>query len=243
MIQIKTKAFRLMPVNVIWFADKPQKWQCLYSYYKQSTHVTPVAGYHREDFFTKIIDLTTPLEIIETGFDQKTAYEIRRAIKDGVTTTIETDLKHFVNFYNLFAKTKQLPRIGVNINKYKSRLVITKAVYDAQDIVMHAYLVDNSMKRVRLLYSASLFRNEQDTQLKAIVGRANRLLHFKDMCLFKQQGFDVYDLGGYAVNTNDEALIRINYFKDSFGGTLVHESDYLPFPALVLSFFNKMFKS
>jgi hypothetical protein len=243
MIQIKARALRLMPVNVIWFAGKPQTWHCLFSYYKQSTHSGAVAGYYRESFFTKVIDISTPVAAFESRFDQKTTYEIRRAIKDGVTTAIETDLNHFIDFYNLFAKTKKLPKLSSNFNNYLSRIVITKAVYDEQDIVMHAYLSDASSKRVRLLHSASLFRRENDTQLKAVIGRANRLLHFKDMCLFKEQGFEVYDLGGYAAETTDEALIRINQFKDSFGGELIQESDYLPMPALVLSFFNKMFKS
>jgi hypothetical protein len=242
MIQIKARALRLMPVNIIWFAGKPQKWQCLYNYYKQSAYNEEVTGYCREVFFTKIIDISAPAEVFESGFDQKTVYEIRRAIKDGVTTSTETDLAHFVSFYNLFAKTKQLPKLSANFNKYKSRIIITKAVYNQQDIVMHAYLSDMSIKRVRLLYSASLFRNENDTQYRAVVGRANRLLHFKDMCFFKQQGFEVYDLGGYASGTTNEALMRINQFKDSFGGALIQESDYLPLPAMVLAFINKMFK-
>ena len=232
-----------MPVNVIWFAGKPQKWQCLSSYYKQSAYCGSVAGYYREAFYTKVIDISAPVDAFASGFDSNTAYEIRRAIKDGVTTAIETNLESFVNFYNLFAQTKQLPGLGSNFTSYKSRLVITKAIYNEQDVVMHAYIIDVNLKRVRLLYSASLFRNEQSTQMKAIVGRANRMLHFEDMCLFKKQGYDVYDLGGYAYNTSNEALKRINQFKDSFGGELIQESDYLPMPAKVLSFFNKVFKA
>lgn len=232
-----------MPVNVIWFAGKPQTWHCLYSYYKQSAYSGEVVGYYRESFFTKVINIAAPADVFESDFDQKTSYEIRRAIKDGVTTTTETDVKNFVDFYNSFAKTKQLPKLSSNFNNYLSRIIITKAVYNEQDIVMHAYISDMSLKRVRLMYSASLFRNENDTQLRAVTGRANRLLHLRDMCFFKEQGFEVYDLGGYAEGTTDEALIRINQFKDSFGGALIQESDYLPMPALVLSFFNKMFKS
>lgn len=243
MIQIKARALRVMPVNVIWFAGKPQKWQCLYSYYKQSAYCGSVPGYYREAFYTKVIDIAAPVDVFASGFDSNTAYEIRRAIKDGVTTAIETDLELFINFYNLFAQTKQLPKLGANFKSYRSRMVITKAVYDQQDIVMHAYIIDSNLKRVRLLYSASLFRNEQSTQIKAVIGRANRMLHFEDMCLFKEQGYDVYDLGGYAYNTSNAALQRINQFKDSFGGELIQESDYLPVPALVLSFFNKVFKA
>ena len=106
---------------------------------------------------------------------------------------------------------------------------------------MHAYLLDDTLKRVRLLHSASLFRNEKDNQLKAITGRANRLLHFNDMCFFKQHGFQIYDMGGYAHGTSDEALKRINQFKDSFGGILIQESDYLPVLGSALLFLKKIF--
>jgi lipid II:glycine glycyltransferase (peptidoglycan interpeptide bridge formation enzyme) len=243
MLQVKITVLGTLPAKVIWFATKPKIWDCLNSYYKQSTYSDTVTGYRRETFFTKVIDISTSTTVLEAGFDQKTNYEIRRAIKDGVTTAAETDLKRFISFYNLFAKTKQLPELSSNFIKYRSNMVITKAIYNQQDIVMHAYLTDSSLKRVRLLYSASLFRNENDTQIKAVAGRANRLLHYKDMCCFKDQGFEVYDLGGYAPDTTDEALIRINQFKDSFGGVLKQENDYLPVTAQVVSFINKFFKT
>jgi hypothetical protein len=243
MIQIKSRAMRLVPYNVVWFADKPSKWKCLFSYYKQSACHNNIPGYRREPFFTKTIDIGAPQAVFEAGFDQNTNYEIRRAIKDGVTTAPETEIKRFIDFYNLFAVTKNLPTLTREFYKFQSCLVITKAIYQDQDIVMHAYLRDDSLKRVRLLHSASLFRTEKDNQLKAVIGRANRLLHFKDMCFFKQHGFEVYDMGGYAHGTADEALKRINQFKDSFGGNLVQESDYLPVLGLVLMFFTRLLKA
>lgn len=243
MVYIKTMALHVMPVNIVWFAAKPQKWRCLKSYYKQSTYCGAIAGYRREPFFTKVIDISAPQEVFEAAFEKNTIYEIKRALRDGVTTAPEHSLTCFINFYNLFASSKQLPKLSANFYNYQSNIVITKAIYNNQAVVMHAYITDMQLKRVRLLYSASLYRNETDTQLRAVTGRANRLLHFNDMCFFKQQGFQIYDLGGYALGTNNQALLRINDFKDSFGGKLLEESDYVPIPALVFSFFNKMFKA
>jgi hypothetical protein len=201
------------------------------------------AGYYREAFYTKVIDISAPISVFESAFDQKTNYEIRRAIKDGVTTGVEPNLRRFTRFYNLFAQTKQLSPLTSNFNSYQPCLVITKATFGQEDIVMHAYITDSNLGKVRLLHSASLFRNEHSSQLKAVIGRANRLLHLKDMCFFKDQGFKTYDLGGYAHDTSNDVLIRINQFKDSFGGVLIQECDYLPLPARVLALFNKMFKS
>lgn len=226
-----------MPVKVIWFAPKPSKWRFLNSYYKQSTCTEPVAGYYRTPFFTKTIDLSNTLDAIESCFDPKTKYEVRRAIKDGVTTHTNGKTDDFIKFYNAFAQTKGLGRLHTSgLAKYRSDLSITYATSNAQVVVMHAYVTDRNARRTRLLYSASLFRNEQDASVKAVIGRANRLLHAADIRFFKTDGFSIYDLGGYAPGTTDAALININQFKDSFGGTLIEETDYQPLLAVAASF-------
>lgn len=242
MVQINTRVLSCIPVNVNWFADRPSISNCLLNYYKQSSYCGTVTGYYREPFFTKVIDIDREISVFEAEFDRGTAYEIRRSLKDGVETSVETNLPYFIKFYNLFAGSKQLPRLNSSFYKYKSNIVITKATYKDEDVVMHAYLIDDELKRVRLLYSASLFRTEKATQSRAVIGRANRLLHYKDMCLFKDEGYKTYDLGGYAVGTTDDALLKINQFKDSFGGTLVQESDYLPITAKLYTTFNKILR-
>lgn len=242
MVQISTRVLNFMPFNFIWFAGRPSTGNCLLNYYKQSNYCGPVTGYYRQPFFTKIININSDIAVFEAEFDRNTTYEIRRALKDGVTTSIETNLAYFISFYNLFANSKQLPKLNSTFYKYRSNVVITKATYKDEDIVMHAYLVDDTLKRVRLLHSASLFRIEKDTQSRAVTGRANRLLHFKDMCHFKENGYQTYDLGGYAPGTIDEALLKINQFKDSFGGALVQECDFLPVVARIHHFFSKIFK-
>jgi hypothetical protein len=71
--------------------------------------------------------------------------------------------------------------------------------------------------RCRLLFSASHFRGQGETALRSLIGRANRLLHWRDLVAFKQQGFNCYDWGGWHAGT-EEVLVRINQFKESFGG-------------------------
>lgn len=242
MIQINSRAMRIVPYTVVWFAAKPNLWGCLLKYYKQSKSCDTVAGYRKESFFTKVIDISAPVTAIEANFDKNTAYEIRRAAKDGVTSVMGTGIKPFIEFYNSFALTKGLKKLNKDFYKYKPHLFITKAVHQGQDIVMHAYIRDNALQRVRLLHSASLFRNENDTQLKAVAGRANRLLHFDDICFFKQLGFKIYDLGGYAHETKDTELLKINKFKDSFGGILLQETDYVPISLTFLSLLKKIFR-
>lgn len=235
MLSVKFKVIGFLNRKVVWYSSKPSVWNCLTTLYKQSTHYKPVLGYKRENFFTKIVDLTKDKNQLLEGFDKNTSYEIRRAEKEDINISVEPNVENFKHFYNQFAKTKSLPQLNNSINHYDGNLVITKAEYDKKEVVMHSYIVDESLKRVRLLHSASLFRNELDSQTRAIIGRANRLLHLMDMEYFKQMGFMEYDLGGYALGTKDETLCRINKFKDGFGGKLKRETDYLPYPMVLLS--------
>lgn len=150
-------------------------------------------------------------------------------MKDGIQAEIHTETNEFITFYNDFASTKGLAPIGIGLLEYGENLVITKAVSEGEILVMHAYLLDRSEGRVRLLYSASLYRKEQMGGTKrSWIGRANRLLHFEDMKTFKAMGFSIYDMGGYAFGTADDSLQRINLFKDGFGGQMVVENDYWP---------------
>lgn len=243
MILLKKKILGYLPTNVIWFANRPSMKHCLNIYYKQSGHHKTVTGFQRLPFYTKLIDLSKELSQIEQDFHPKTAYEIRRALKDGITTCLENDIARFLNFYNEFADTKKLQRLSNGLRDYEDQLLITKAVVNQQDVVMHAYICDFELKRARLLHSASLFRKQSSPGQKAVIGRANRFLHFKDMVFLKEKGFVTYDLGGYAIDVTDQELVRINQFKDGFGGKLVEESDYIPFTGQMYSLITKLWKA
>lgn len=236
MLSVKIKFMRFLNREIIWYGSKPAYWNCLTTLYKQSCYDKSVFGYKKELFFTKTINLTESIDLIQSTFDKNTNYEIRRAIKDGVTTLIEQDIESFIFFYNKFSETKNLPKLNYNnLKNYKSNLLITKAVYNNDDVVMHSYVLDKHLKRARLLHSSSLFRNEDSTNIKATIGRANRLLHLMDMKYLKDLGFTEYDLGGYATDMENETMVNINKFKDSFGGQLKKENDYLPYVMVWLS--------
>jgi len=215
--------------EVVWFGQKPKTGQCLTTVFRQSSVKGERFGYKREDFYTKLIDISASEDTFFSQFDKNTAYDIRRARKDGIHTDIHTQLDEFIIFYNDFALTKGLEPIGLSSLEYGDNLVITKAVSEGEILVMHAYLLDRSEGRVRLLYSASPYRKEEMGGTKrSWIGRANRLLHLEDMKTFKAMGFSVYDMGGYAFGTTDDSLQRINLFKDGFGGQMVVENDYWP---------------
>lgn len=92
----------------------------------------------------------------------------------------------------------------------------SRALYRGATVVWHVHAV--TQEKATLLYSASQFRQLDVNEARAVIGRANRLLHWRDMLFFKAEGKSVYDFGGWYVGTENVELLRINRFKEGFGG-------------------------
>ena len=187
------------------------------------------------DIHTLLIDLTNAEDVIFSGFDKITKHQVNRAeTKENFTiATFDSTWEgknDFFKFYNTFALSKKLPPIGeeefnflFNNNSY----IIRSASYNDEVLVYHSYIIAN--KRARLMHSASLFRNSTDTAFKNMIGRANRLLHWDDICYFKRNGYLIYDLGGVSIDKNNQEGQAINKFKEGFGGKIVKEyKSYIP---------------
>ena len=82
----------------------------------------------------------------------------------------------------------------------------------------------------RNVRDAACGRSTDDGERRSLIGRANRALHYLNMLNFKDRGITTYDLGGYALGTQDPELQEVNEFKDSFGGQLIEESNYISLP-------------
>jgi lipid II:glycine glycyltransferase (peptidoglycan interpeptide bridge formation enzyme) len=106
-------------------------------------------------------------------------------------------------------------------------LAIRAASVNNEKIVFHSYVT--TCGRARLLHSASLFRESDDSAYRNLVGRANRLLHWDDICYFKNEGCRTYDLGGISMDKSNMETQAINKFKESFGAAVIKEyKSYVP---------------
>jgi hypothetical protein len=191
----------------------------------------PVPGWRSYEGATRLIDLNSDLDTIFAGFTKGTRYEINRANKkDGVETSLssaptDSELEEFMNYFDKFAATKGVPRIHraqlqALASAKKLALSIARGE-EGSDLAAHAYLVSHG--RARLTHSASLFRMEEDAAARARSGRANRLLHWNDLTVFRSMGAAWYDFGGWYLGSRNEALVKINTFKAAFGGGIVKE--------------------
>jgi hypothetical protein len=193
----------------------------------------PVPGTHSYEYPTIRIDLKPePSEILA-----QMRRRARRKLKSAEAATLvheynfpanEQWTAEFLDFFDRFAPLKHLPaanRSRIGALQSHSVLLLSR-VRDASGevLVWHAYYVKN--KVARLFHSASLFRAHRDTdgaidrEFADRVADANAFLHWNDMLTARTLGCDTYDWGGWHAG-NDPENLRINEFKEGFGGAVV----------------------
>ena len=187
----------------------------------------PIAGTRCTAEYTLDIDLTANSEALVGAIKERTRTAIHRAERDEVVTNFwrrpdDTVLRELCIFYNQFAQQKRLPPINqaqLRTLLQSGILSISNAVAPSGEVlVWHSYVCAH--QRARLLHTASLFRNCCSSTQRNAIGRANRYLIFKDMLAFKSIGLRVYDFGGWYEGSENIELLRINQFKQEFGGTI-----------------------
>ncbi len=162
----------------------------------------PIADVQVTPFLSLVIDLSVKEDAIADGFGETCRYEIRRAeTKDGLslefTADPETRLDEFRAFFDAFARQKSL------------------APADPRWLI--AACKARQLALASLQHSGSYFRNKEN-DYRALVGRANRWLHWRTMLRFKEMGMERYDWGGLFEDESAPERAGINNFKRSFGG-------------------------
>jgi hypothetical protein len=190
----------------------------------------PLQGWRVYRGATRLIDLTSELDQVFGELTRNVRYEINRAERtDSVTTALVMsptidDVERFTRHYDAFAAGKGLPpanRAQLDALQRAGKLVLSFAERGEADLLAtHAYILESD--RVRLTHSASLFRREDEPKTRQVIGRANRLLHWKDLAGLHRI-CSIYDLGGWYEGTTDHVLLQINSFKSGFGGRVVSE--------------------
>jgi lipid II:glycine glycyltransferase (peptidoglycan interpeptide bridge formation enzyme) len=191
--------------------------------------VRPLTGMLCREFHTILIDLSKSESALLAGMKHSTRYEIRRALTQdhlqfkqnrGKTESL---LDEFCDFADRFLEEKKQigpDRRGLRLLADADALTLTSlSDQSGQTLVRHAYHC--GLQRATLLYSASVLREQATPDFRSLVGRANRLLHWHDMQHFKAAGMNTYDLGGWYHGSTDLARLRINKFKQQFGGEVV----------------------
>ena len=232
------KKFLFLKVTESWFDGKLDFWD-LFSF-KAVYHLKTEENMFgiKEISHTIELDLLQDKQTIFSNFSKAYRQQVRKAEEDGIKIEPNNDIGVFVEFFNDFAAKKGTYFTSKKrILEKKDYLEISFATYDSNVIAAQSYLVDKEKKIVRHYQTANKRFDEHLN--KNFVGQANKYLLVTNLMRFKQEGFEIFDFGGYASNTTDESLIGINNYKLKFGGQIKECKDYYSLPYWVIKKISK----
>lgn len=172
-------------------------------------------------------------EII-AGFRNTVRQNIRKAEKLGMVADFDQDLKSFISFYNIFAKSKGIYPIPESlINELKSNFKICWVRYEGEILYAGLSFYD---ERLGIAYDYLAGSRRLDERFdRTTVGLAGKLMKKEEILEFKKIGMNKYDFGGYAWETSDKSLMGINEYKLSFGGSVVKLANFKSIPYFFLT--------
>ncbi len=179
----------------------------------------------KEISHTLELDLLKGEDEITSKFSKQIRQQTKIAENEGTACYFHRDIEAFVAFFNEFAiKKNTFITSKEKVTAMGDFLKMSFAVNNGKILAAHSYLVDDELGIVRHLHSATKRLDEQYD--RNLIGRANKYLTVKDIFYFKENGYKIFDFGGFAKDTDDESLKGINNYKLLFGGTVVECIDY-----------------
>ncbi len=174
------------------------------------------------------LKLEQDTETITTSFSKQIRQQTRIAETEGINCTFNNDIETFVEFFNDFARKKNTDLVSVRrMQEFGDNIQLSFALYNGEILAAHSYLTDKETGIVRHHHAATRRLDEQVD--KNLIGRANKYLTVRNIFYFKEQGYKIFDFGGYAKDTTNESLKGINNYKLLFGGTVVESYDYFSY--------------
>ena len=174
------------------------------------------------------IDLSKSIEQLFLEMHYNTKRKIKQAHKEKLQVFFcdaptDEEIKIFSDFYNVFAKSKNLSKCSITKLKalcQENALVISVVKDEFSNPLCYHAIIGDGVRAIAL-YSSSHYRLPSGEDKRNLIGQANRYLHWSEIKYFKERGFSIYDFGGLSLNVKDEALYNIDNFKMSFGGEVV----------------------
>lgn len=213
---------RVASYGELWFDEEaPRDAGFDIAVYRQ--RCTPVAGARTEPFVSLVTGLDVPEGAIAAGFGSECRHKIRRAdSRDGLSLLFLREpgdqLADFCVFYDSCARKRAAELCDLQWLGAAGRagqLVLSAVLRAGEPLAWHAYVMAGTT--AQLQYTASSFR-EQASSVRALVGRANRWLHWRSMLQFRELGLARYDWGGVFEDESSPERAGINRFKQDFGG-------------------------
>lgn len=189
----------------------------------------PIPGYRCVEFFTLLFDLRATADELFAAVRPEARRQIRRCTESGEIVYEHffpcgpDPLERFFSAYDDLAAVKGLAALDRElVQLYAANGTLDLSLVrktDGSPLAWHANY--RTPERARQLHSIAFFRG--DKAERNLVGRAHRFHTWMDILRFKEGGTPVFDLGGWYHGTTDEELLKINAFKEEFGGRVVRQ--------------------
>lgn len=171
------------------------------------------------------IDLSKSLEELWNSLDKDAKWGVKKAEKSGLNVKIIEDEMGWKDFYEIYKKTclygKIVPRDmdEIKIGKLLGCFFEGKMIAGA--------VIKINADRVTLFLNAS-----EHEHLKY---QPNNLLYWSIIKWGKENGFKIFDLGGYQINAKEGSkLYEINRFKLRWGGEIKEYPVYSKNPLYII---------
>ncbi len=240
MREIKPVAFRYKGLKIVnyWFESReynPLKCDIISYHDLREPIIKESSNVIVRNAQTLVNELDISIDELFLRVRNSTRKCIRRAERDSVVTRFYSSadileqpeiLDEFMEVHKQFLISKNMKgtckRSQLEAYCRANMLSLSAAAHEGNNIIFHLYVGNGQIARG--LYSASLFRNEDQSLKKTLYGDSNRLLHWRDICKFKELGYKIYDWGGYS---SLKELQSINQFKETFGGEIKDRYHYM----------------
>lgn len=233
MFRVKDKK-KFLSIERVWFPDNAIASDVDLIRYLRSKF--PQQGFFavNESIETVLSDIQIETEAILSKCTKTVKYEVNKCAKESVEISfykaknLENNpgiVDEFEKAYIDFAKEIEDKSVLSAYSRHKienmietDSILISKAEKESIT-VYHVYSYGEDA--ACLMYSVSNFRN--DSALRNLAGRMNKLLHIQDIQWFRSNGLCTYDWGNISSSTNPNGIDK---FKMSFGGdvTTVYNS-------------------
>jgi hypothetical protein len=210
-----------------WFDDDPpsRKGADIWISHQRSKPLSRWCWHYR---YTLFIDLTQSAEALMEDLNRTTAREVRKAeTKDGFTvhfnpSPTDEDIQVFADAFDASPNTPDQPPMERDRlwELHRAGFLHLSQVRNAagEIVVWHGVLRHRRCGIAQPYYQVSVYHQATDSATAGAIGRANRWLYYREFLYFKEQGFQVYDLNGWYTGIEDEKRLKINQFKEGFGG-------------------------
>jgi len=175
------------------------------------------------------LDLCQDTDTITANFSKQIRQQARVAETEGITCNFDNgEIDTFVEFFNDFARKKNTDLVSRRrMEEFGDNIKLSFALYNGEVLAAHSYLTDPETGIVRHHHAATRRLDEQID--RNLIGRANKYLTTRNIFYFKEQGYKIFDFGGYAKDTTDESLKGINNYKLLFGGQVAESFNYFSY--------------